>query len=55
MYLGHPSITAMKHMKIAGTPFHRDTLEVMENCEICYKAKKTKDPFPTLERRSNIL
>lgn len=55
IFMGHPSITAKKHMKIAGTPFHRDALEVLENCEICYRAKQTRDPFPTLDRRSNAL
>lgn len=30
-------------------------MQVLENYEVCYKAKQTRDPFPTLYRRSEVL
>lgn len=51
VFLGHPSITTMKHMNIIDGKFHADDLKVLENHEVCTKAKETRDPFPTLNRR----
>lgn len=55
IFLGHPSITAMKHLNIGEGKFHSEALEVLENCEICLKAKQTREEFPVLNRRSQSL
>lgn len=39
VFLGHPSITTMKHLQITNERFQTDALRVIEECEICYKAR----------------
>lgn len=55
VFLGHPSITTMKHMKVLNGKFHDEALKVLENCDICNRAKQTREPFPVLNRRSSSL
>lgn len=55
MFLGHPSATTMKNLNISNHIFHAEALRVIEDCEICYKARQTRNHFPTHNRRSYTL
>lgn len=55
VFMGHPSITTMKHMKLISTNEDREGLETLKNCEVCMRAKQTRNPFPQLERRTSDL
>lgn len=55
LFLVHPLITTMKHLNIKDERFQNEALQALENCEICYRARQTRDPFPTLNRRSSVL
>lgn len=54
-FLGHPSLTTMKHMKQLSGRFHEAAKQAIQNCEICIKAKHARDPFPLLNRRTSQL
>lgn len=54
-FLGHPSLSTMKHMSQFNGRFHKDAVRVVEQCKICMKAKQTRDPFPLLHRRTEQL
>lgn len=49
-YLGHPSITTMKHMKMLNGRLHTEILRVIESCEVCIKAKQARNSFSILNR-----
>lgn len=53
IFLGHPSITTMKHVKILGGKLFNKALQVVEMCEVYVKVKQTIGKFPVLHRRSN--
>lgn len=55
IFLGHPSVTTMKHLKFITDANENEAFEVIKNCEVCLKAKQTRDPFPQLNERSEIL
>lgn len=54
-FLGHPSITTLKHMPQLSEKFVAEQVQAIEQCEVCMKAKMTGDPFPILNRRSQEL
>lgn len=45
----------MKHLDIGEGRFHFEVLQILENYEICLKAKQTREEFPILNRRSQSL
>lgn len=53
VFLGHPSLSILQHVKGLSRQSTRDLLEYIQNCEICVKAKHYKDPYPILNQRSN--
>lgn len=55
VFLGHTSLSTLRHMKVLKGQFTHDILESIKNCEICVKAKHCKDPFPILNQRSDDL
>lgn len=55
IFLGHPSITTMRHLCIGETKFTSEALKEVEKCEICIKFKQTRESFPILNRRSSFL
>lgn len=54
-FLGHPSLTALRHMPHLNGKFLDDQVQAIAQCEICFKAKMTRDPFHVLNRRTNAL
>lgn len=44
-FLGHPSISTMRHMNQLSGMFRQQAVEAVEQCEICMRAKLTRDPF----------
>lgn len=44
-FLGHPSVTTLKHMKGLSGQLTHDTLQKIENCEIRVKARHVRDKF----------
>lgn len=55
IFLGHPSITTLKHMKMFSGQFTDSVIEALENCEVCLQAKRVRDEFPILNKRSDEL
>lgn len=54
-FLGHPSITTLKHMPQLHGQFRDEVVRAIEHCETCIRAKHTREPFPLLQRRSEYL
>lgn len=52
IFLGHPSLTTMKHIKGISVEFTDVIVQELEQCEICFKTKQCREPFPVLERRT---
>ncbi|KAH6816921.1 hypothetical protein C2S51_000524 [Perilla frutescens var. frutescens] len=50
--LGHPSVGSMKHMLHLKRKFPDTGFEELRDCEICYRAKQQRLPFPVLNQRS---
>lgn len=55
VYIGHPSITTLKHMRCVSGSLTEEVVAELEQCEICLKAKQSSDPFPVLNRRTENL
>lgn len=55
VFLGHPSITTLKHMKMFSGQFTDEIIEAIRNCEVCLKAKQPRESFPILNERSDEL
>lgn len=53
IFLGHPSITTMKHLKFIKDEHDDESLEVLHNRDVCLRAKQTRSPFPQLQRMTN--
>lgn len=53
--LGHPSYTAMKHLQLIDKKELEACADQIESCEVCAKAKQSRNSFPVLNRRSNAL
>lgn len=52
-FFGYPSISTLKHMsQLSG---QKEAVQAVEQCEICMRAKHTRDPFPLLHRRTDQL
>lgn len=51
--LGHPSFTTMIHMQFLDKNELKDAASLIEGCDICAKAKQTRNPFSILNRRSH--
>lgn len=47
-FLGHPSLSTLKHMKMFAGKLIEANMKLFENCNICMKAKKCRDPFHVL-------
>lgn len=52
-FLGHPSVSTLKHMKQLSHLFKQEAVTTIEQCDICMRAKQTRDHFPVLNRRTN--
>lgn len=52
-FLGHPSISTMKHLPFLTEQHEEESFETLRNCEICLRAKQTRNPFPQLQKRSS--
>lgn len=55
IYLGHPSLTAMRHMSILEKQKLAAKCSEIEACEVCLKAKHAWSEFPVLNKRSSTL
>lgn len=51
-FLGHPSFSTLKHMKQLSRLFQQQVVVAIKQCEICLRAKHTREPFPLLNRRT---
>lgn len=54
-FLGHPSLSTLRHMPQLRGQFREEAARAIEQCEVCMRAKHTRDPFPLLHRRSDNL
>lgn len=52
LYIGHPSITTLKHMRCITCGLTKEIITKLEQCEVCLKAKQIREPFPILNRRA---
>lgn len=55
IFLGHPSVTTMKYLKMITVEDTNESLKELQNCEVYLRAKQTRSPFPQLNRRTNTL
>lgn len=55
VFLGHPSASTMQHLKIITNNFSKDDLQLIRDCDVCLRAKQTRNPFPQLNRRTSTL
>lgn len=55
VFLGHPSLTTMKHMKILDQKQLTDATKAIENYEVCLKAKQARTQFLILNKRTQGL
>lgn len=55
VFMGHPSISTMKHMKLITFSESGEHIEEIKNCEVCIRAKQTRNPFPQLEHITSNL
>lgn len=55
IFLGHPSLTTMKHMGGITEKFTEEMVRELEQCEVCFKAKQCREPFSVLNRRTDSL
>lgn len=55
IFLGHHSVTIMKHLKFIKEEQEDECLEILQDCDVCLRAKQTRSPFPQLNRRTNSL
>lgn len=55
VFLGHPSISAMRHMAVFKGLFSEESVKTIEKCEICLLAKQSRNEFPVLHRRTSDL
>lgn len=53
--LDHPFVSTMKYMKILNGKLLSETIDAIKSCEVCIKAKQTKNQFPILNRRTEHL
>lgn len=51
-FLGHPSLTTLRYMPQLNGQFREEVVRAIEQCEVCMRAKHTRDHFPLLQRRS---
>lgn len=55
VFLGHPSITSLKHIPSLTGKFTELITKELEQCDICLKAKQCRESFPILNRRTDQL
>lgn len=55
VFLGHPSITTMKHYKFLRDAHSDESFNMLQDCDVCIRAKQARSPFPQLQRRTNSI
>lgn len=55
IFKGHPSVSVMQHMNFPKGRQYDEAVKIIENYEVCIKAKQSRDSFPVLNKRTTEL